>query len=142
MKAIAVGKSLAISKKHSVEICSFLRGRTSEKGKMLLERVLTLKTAVPIKKFNRHVAHKPGKMAAGRYPINATEAILNLLKTAEANAEVKGLSQPLIIKEAIANQGSRGWHPGRQRRRKTKSTHIKITLESVEQKTPKIKETK
>lgn len=141
MKAIAVGKSMAISKKHSVEICSFIRGRTSEKGKMLLERVLELKTAVPIKKFNRHVAHKPG-MAAGRYPINATKAILNLLKTAESNAEAQGLSQPLVIKEIITNQGARGWHPGRQRRRKTKSTHIQITLESVEKKTPVVREKK
>jgi|SRR3989344_4156632 len=142
MKAIAVGKSIEISKKNSVEICSFIRGKTSEKGKRILERVLEKKTAVPYKKFNRHVAHKPGKIAAGRYPINAAAAILNLLKTAEANAEVKGMSQPFVIKEIIANQGVRSWHPGRQRRRKTKSTHLKITLESAEQKETKKQEKK
>lgn len=137
-----MGKSVQISTKQSIEICSFLRGKTSEKGKKFLEQVISMKAAVPYKKFNRHVAHKPGKMAAGRYPLNASSAILNLLKTAEANAEVKGMSHPLIIKEMIANIGVRSWHPGRQRRRKTKATHIRIVLESAEQKTSKEKVSK
>ena len=53
-----------------------------------------------------------------------------------------GLIVVFVIKEIIANQGVRSWHPGRQRRRKTKSTHLKITLESAEQKETKKQEKK
>ena len=46
--------------------------------------------------------------------------ILFTLKSAESNAEQKGLSSPLVIREILANQASRNWHFGRHRRRKTK----------------------
>jgi len=137
MEAKATGKLLQISTKQSVEICSFLRGKTTDRGKQILERVLEMKEAIPYKRYNHNVGHRPGKMAAGRYPLKAASQILNLLKNAEANAEAKGLSKPFVIKEMLANQGVRSWHPGRQRRRKTKSTHIKILLHGTE-----IKETK
>lgn len=129
--ATATGKSLPISTKQSVEICNLLRGKTSEQGKKILERVLDKKEAVPYKRYMHGVGHRSGKMAAGRYPERASSHILDLLKSAESNAQNKGLSAPFKIKELIANQATRSWHFGRHRRRKTKRTHIKIVLEEV-----------
>jgi len=134
METIAIANSLPISTKQ-VEICSFIRGKTTEKSRQLLEQVLEQKIAIPYKRYNQGVGHKKGKIAAGRYPLKATFAILKLIKTAESNAEVKGMSSPFQISEIIASQSSRNWHYGRQRRRKTKKTHIKITLKSLEKKT-------
>ena len=131
MQATAIGTSLPISTKQSVEICSFIRGKTTEKSKMLLEQVQEKKIAVPYKKFNGDIGHKRGRIAAGRYPLKAIAEILKLIKSVEANADVKGLSTPLIIKEIMASQASRSWHHGRQRRIKTKRTHVKITVEEV-----------
>jgi large subunit ribosomal protein L22 len=140
MEAIAMANSLPISTKQSVEICSFIRGKTTEKSKKLLEQVLEQKIAIPYKRFNKGVGHKRGKIASGRYPLKATFAILNLIKTAEANAEVKGLVSPFQISTAIASQSSRNWHYGRQRRRKTKRTHVKLILQSLEKETKETKE--
>ncbi len=130
-QATAIGRSLPISTRQSVEICNLLRGKTSERGKKILERVIEKKEAVPYRRYLHGVGHRPGKMAAGRYPQNASSHILALLKSAESNAENKGLTTPLKIKEMVANQASRSWHFGRQRRRKTKRTHIKIILEEI-----------
>lgn len=131
LEATAAGKSLPISTRHSVEICSLIRGKTTEQSRKILERVVDKKQAVPYKRYMHGVGHRSGKMAAGRYPEKASSYILEILKTAESNAEDKGLTPPFRIKEIIPNQASRSWHYGRQRRRKTKRTHIKIVLEEL-----------
>ena len=134
------GMGLGISTKQSVEMCNFLRHRTTEESKKLLEGVIVGKIAVPFKRFNKDMGHKKGKIASGRYPKKASEHFLELVKSVEANAKNLGLTTPLIIEEIIANQGSRTWHYGRMRRRKTKRTHIKIVVK--EGKTLKKKEEK
>lgn len=128
---IAIGRSLPISTKQSVEICNLLRGKTSEQGRKLLGFVLEKKFPVPYRRYMHGVGHRSGKLAAGRYPFNASSCILSILKSAEANAENKGMTAPFKIEEVIANQASRSWHHGRQRRRKTKSTHLKIVLTEI-----------
>jgi len=133
LEAAAAGKSLPISTRQSVEVCNLLRGKTSEQGKKILELVVEKKRPVPYKRYMHGVGHKPGKMAAGRFPQKTSSFILSLLKSAESNAENKGLTPPFRIKEIIANQASRSWHFGRHRRRKTKRTHIKITLQELKQ---------
>ena len=131
LEATTMGKSLPISTRHSVEICNLIRGKTSEQGRKVLERVMSKKSAVPYKRYLHGVGHRSGKMAAGRYPEKASSYILDLLKSVESNAENKGLTAPFKIKDIIANQAPRSWHHGRQRRRKTKRTHIKIVLEEL-----------
>ncbi len=126
-----MGRSLPISTRHSIEICSLLRGKTSEQGRKILERVITKKSAVPYRKHMHGVGHRSGNMAAGRYPEKASSYILGVLKNAESNAQDKGLIAPFIIKEIVANQASRSWHYGRQKRRKTKRTHLKVVLEEL-----------
>ncbi len=130
-KASAV--DLHISTKHSIEICNHIRKKSLEKAKATLKRVIAQKEAIPFKRFNSDVGHKPGKIAAGRYPLNASKAILQLLNDVEANAQSKGLStSDLTILKLCANKASTPWRHGRKRRRKSKRTHLEIVVESKE----------
>ncbi len=129
--AKAKGNNLPISTKQSIEICSFVKGKTVAKAKKLLEGVIAKKVAVPFTRFNRDTGHKKGKIAAGRYPINAASYILEIIESAESNAMNKGLGADLFIKLAIANQGNAQWHYGRQRRRRMKRTHIEIVVTEI-----------
>jgi large subunit ribosomal protein L22 len=128
--AKAVGRSLPISTKMSVEICTFIRNKNIAKAKNLLQAVIDKKTAVPFKRYNHDVGHKKGNIAAGRYPKKACEGILKLLEAVEANAQFKGLNTAnLVIKNILANIASRPWHYGRQSRRKMKRTNIEVVVE-------------
>ncbi|MBT3984747.1 50S ribosomal protein L22 [archaeon] len=140
--ASVIGSNLDISKKHTIEIGNFIRGRLLEKAKTLMEGVIVKKVAVPFKIFNMDVGHKKGRIAAGRYPVKAATRILGLLNSAESNAEDKGLDiDALYISEFIANKGNGSLHHGRHRGRAMKRTHIKIVLEEKEKK-KKVKEEK
>lgn len=130
--ALASGKDLPISTKHSIEICNFIRGRSLEKSKKMLTDAIEEKRAIPFKRFNKDRGHKR-TMAAGRFPKKACGYIMKLLNLAEANARNKGLdTSALYIKSIIANKGSRPWHPGRSIRRKMKRTHISIAVKEKE----------
>lgn len=127
--ATAKSVNLPISTKQSVEIASFIRGKLLQKAKMLLQEVTEHKKAVPYKRYNRDTGHKPGKIAAGRYPEKAISYFMKLLNTVEANAEDKGLdSKNLIIIEMKADKGTQQWHQGRQRRRRMKNTHLYVKV--------------
>lgn len=129
--ATAFGMGLPISTRHSVEICSFIRYKTVDESKKLLEEVIIGKRAVPFRRYNKNIGHRKGKIASGRFPKKASMYILNLVKNVESNAKNLGLSTPLVISEIIANKGVRNWHAGRIRRIKHKSTHIKITVKEL-----------
>jgi len=129
--ARAIGRSLPISTKHVVEICSFIRGKSVEEAKKLLEGVIGKKVAVPFKRYNKDVGHKKG-MSTGRYPVKAASEILRVIKSAEANAQFKGINTSnLIVKEAIANKASTPLHFGRSRGRRMKRTHVSVKVEEV-----------
>ena len=128
--AKAVGVSLPISTKHSIEICNFVRGKSVERVKRLLEEVVKGKTAVPFKRFTESVGHRRGKMSAGRYPAKASKEILNIVKNAEANAQFKGLSVADLVVRHISSQRAAGaMHYGRQRGRQQKRTTIEVVVE-------------
>ena len=121
-----------ISTKQSYEICNFIRERKLEQAKRLLNEVLSMKKAVPFKRYNRDMGHKPS-IASGRYPKKASEHFLKLLNAAEANAENLGLdTKNLVIKDINASLGSAPWHGGRKRRRKMKRTNISIVVKEME----------
>jgi len=137
--AVANGMAMPISTKQSIEICNFIRGRPLAKAKLLLSEVIEKKRAIPFKRFTGGAGHKK-KIGSGKYPEKTCREILKLLNAVEANAQFKGLSMgDLIISELIANKASTPWHYGRQRRRKTKRTNIKVV---VKEKAAKKKETK
>lgn len=128
--AKAIGRGLPISTKKSVEICNFIRGKSLKNSKKMLKSVIEKKKAVPYKRYNRSIGHKTGKMTAGRYPVKASKEILSVLKSAEANAQFKGLNTSnMSIKHICAQKGSNQMHYGRQRGRVMKRTHIEVVLE-------------
>tara|TARA_Y100000310_G_C20275237_1_gene619900 strand:+ start:44 stop:670 length:627 start_codon:yes stop_codon:yes gene_type:complete len=129
MKAEAHTQGLSISTKDAIEISKYLQGKSTQRAKAILENTITQKEAIPYTRFTNGVGHRKGEMASGRYPKLAAQAFLSLVKTAEANAHVKGLGTDLIITSLIANKGSRSYHYGRKRGVKTKSTHLTLIIE-------------
>ncbi len=127
--ATATISNVPISTRQSVEICGAVRGKSLVKAKAFLQRVINMENAVPYKRFKMNVAHKPGYIAAGRYPIKSCRFILTLLNSVESNAEDKGLDkEKLYIQTIIANKASRGYRPGRIRGIKARNTHVKIIV--------------
>jgi large subunit ribosomal protein L22 len=120
----------SVSTKHCIEICNFLRKKNLQKAKDLLRLAIEKKRAIPFKRFNGDVGHRKGDMASGRYPIKACTQVLNMLESAEANAQFKGLNTSnLIISHICANKASTPWRYGRHIRRKSKRTHIEVVVE-------------
>jgi large subunit ribosomal protein L22 len=119
---------MPLSFKESVEVCSFLRGRTVEKALMHLERVAKLKESVPFKRYNKGgLGHKDGYGPA-RYPVNVCKAMIKLVKDVQVNAEQKGLNKDsLVISRIIANKAQKTMHYGRHRGQ-MKRTHIEIAV--------------
>ncbi len=127
--ARAAGRDLGISTKVSIEICNFLRHKTTAKARAILNRVLAKEEPIPMKRFKSDRGHKPG-MAAGRYPMNACKEFVKLLDTVEANAQFKGLSTAnLKIGHICANSAGSTYRYGRHRGRKAKRTHLQIVVE-------------
>ncbi len=136
--AKAMGRSLPISTKQAIEICNFIRGKNIQKMKVFLGGVIKKEKVVPFTRFNKGVGHKPGN-GSGRYPIKTSEEILDLLKSAEVNAQFKVLNTAnLVIGHISANKASDSWHYGRQRRRKMKRTNMEIILVEKAQKDEKV----
>ncbi len=131
--ARAYGRSLPISMKKSIEICNFIRGKSLLKARTLLQRVVDKKEAVPYKRFERGgTGHKKG-IGPGRYPGKTAIAFIKLLRSAEANAQQKGMeASQLYIHTIAAQKAANSWHYGRKRRRKMKLTHIQIAVREME----------
>jgi len=136
--ARALGRSLPISFKQSVEICNFIRKKKVDYAKNALDKVINKEIAIPFRKFNADMGHKKNMMA-GRYPKKASMIILGLINHVEANAQFKGLNTSnLIITHIIANKASNVMHFGRKRSRKAKRTNVEIVVqEGVDKKSGK-----
>ena len=142
--ARAIGISMTISVKQSIEICNFIRNNSIGKAKNILNKVITENQIIPFKRFNSDIGHKKGGMGAGRYPKKASKEILDLVNQVEANAQFKGLNTSnLVITHIIANRAATVNRTGRKRSRKAKRTNIEIVVQekSAEKKT-KVKKIK
>lgn len=127
--AFARALNLPISTKVSYEIGNAIRGKSVEKVIAFLDRVMDQKEAVPFKRFNSDVGHKPGKIGPGRYPIKSVEYFKKLVLSAKANAIDKGLNDAALkVVHVAANTGVGQWRHGRQRRRQMKATHLEIAV--------------
>lgn len=132
--ARALGRDLPISTKHGVNICKMIRGKTTVVAKKLLEEVISMKRAVPYKRYYRELSHKR-KIGPGRFPISTASEFLKLVKSVEANAQVKSLNASnLIIIHISSHIASRPWRFGRKRGRKAKRSHVQIIVEEIAQK--------
>ncbi len=132
-EAKTVGVSLPVSYKQSYEVAKFIRGKSVQAAKKMLEDVVAMKRPVPMTRFNRDTGHKHG-IAAGRFPINTCAHILKLLKSAESNAQFKGLSTPnLVVRHIAAQRGPTSFRYGRHRRRQAKRAHVEIIVAEVKE---------
>jgi large subunit ribosomal protein L22 len=132
--AHAVGKGVGVSFKIASEVCRHIKNKPVIKAKQILERVIKKEEAIPFKRFNMDLAHKPG-MGPGRYPIKCAAEILKLVKSAESNAQNKGLGTAnLVITHICTHKASSPYHYGRHKRRKMKRSNIEVVVTEVKEK--------
>jgi large subunit ribosomal protein L22 len=132
----ASGREVRVSHKHTREVCKTIKGMMLIKAKGYLLDVMDKKKAVPFKRYCKKAGHRGGieNAAAGRYPINSAHRVLQVLKSAEANAENKGLDvDNLRITHAAAYPGMKvkRYTPrahGRASPKYNTLTHIEIVL--------------
>lgn len=108
------GRGLRISAKKSTEICRAITGMTLPKAQAFVEGLVTQKISL-----NR------------KYHTNTATEILSLLKSAEANAEFKGLNAERMFLHASAHEGFQYMTPRRfkSRGQRRKIAHVQIILE-------------
>jgi len=109
------GRGLRISTQSSGVVCRAVTGMRLEKGKELLQGLLDQKRSL-----------------SGKYYTNTTRQILNTIKSAEANAEAKGLDTEDLHIHATAHKGFMFYRPrGHKRRREqAKVTNLQVVLEA------------
>lgn len=136
--AKAIAKNQRISTKYATELCREIRGKKLSKVEKRLQRILNKEEFLPLRKYNRKVAHRKGEsisgVKSGRYPQKLCEAFLKLLDSVKANADFKGLdNENLLIAHCFASRGfarrsaqSKGRIAGKRRR--SKSTHVEVIV--------------
>jgi large subunit ribosomal protein L22 len=81
-----------ISPKHAREIAKMIKGLSIEKARDNLQEVVSLKRAVPFRRYKNEVGHRSDTgVMSGRYPQKAANEFIRLLDNLEANAEYKGM---------------------------------------------------
>jgi large subunit ribosomal protein L22 len=129
------------SLKYSTEICNQIKGKTVEKALAWLIRIKNHEEYLPLRMYNKKVAHRKGDAKAGvksgRYPEKTIQTFINLLESAKSNADFKGLDEEnLTIIHAFASMGinrysyqSKGKIGGKARRKN--STNIEVIVSEV-----------
>lgn len=133
----ASGRELRVSPKAAREVCVAIKGMKLDEAKDFLQQVIEKKKAVPFRRYKKKTPHRHGlqKFATGRYPVKASQKILQVLENAEANAMYKGLdTERLKIVHAAAYPGVKlkRYIPrafGRSSPRFETLCHIEIVLE-------------
>ena len=135
--AKALGREMPVSPKFAREVAGMIRGMKVDTARQALEDVIDKKRAVPLKRYNKRVSHKPG-VGPGRYPVKAAKAILGVLDSAASNAEYKGLdvSNMAIATISVARGRTIPGHMPRAHGRATQwnqeTVNIEIIIEEVE----------
>jgi large subunit ribosomal protein L22 len=126
-EAKALGRSLPISMKHAVSVCDAIRGKKLSVAKLLLDRVSAMRQAVPYRRYNQEMAHNKN-VGSGRFPVNTCVFIKSVVESAEANAQLKGLSTAaLVIKHIACHKAGKIQRHGRQRTER-KNAHLEVVL--------------
>lgn len=122
----ARGSDLRVHFKNTREAAAAIRGKDLIKAREYLEAVLDHKRAIPFTRFNGGVGrtsqakNEGNKIGQARWPKKSCEFLLNLLKNAESNAELKGLdTDVLFVSHIQVNQAPRG-------RRRTYRAHGRV----------------
>lgn len=125
--AKAVGRDLNISTKQSVAIAKFLRGKSLERARAILEGVIFEKIAVPYTRYNKEMPHRK-KIGPGGYPKKAAREFLKLLGNVTANAQSLGLAtSKLEIIHICVHRAAAPVAVGRHRHG-TKRSHVEVVV--------------
>lgn len=125
--AKAVLLSQQISIKACLEISKQIKKKTIPTALRILDDAINFRRAIPYTQYNWKVGHKK-TMAAGRFPVTACQAMVRLIKSAQANAADKQIGDNLIIHSIVPQKGTRSYHHGRVRGIKFKNTHVELVL--------------
>ena len=125
-EAIVSGNNLSISTKHAIAICNFIRGKNIDNAIAILEDVVNFKRAVPMR---GEIPHRKGRgIMSGRYPINAADIFIKLLKSLKANALVNELEFEKCKLFCNPNMMSRPYKRFGKGKHKRTSVIIKLIL--------------
>lgn len=99
------GSYLRVHFKNTRETAHALKRMSLRRATRYLKNVVNHKEIVPFKRFNGGVGRKAQaqvfKVTQGRWPKKSAEILLELLKNAEANADVKGLDVDRLMIDHI-----------------------------------------
>lgn len=103
------GRFLRVHFKNTHETVKAIKGMHLNRAKEFLKNVIAKKEIVPFRRFNYGVGRKAQchvhHWAQGRWPEKSARYLLDLLKNAESNAEMKNLNTAtLVIAHAQANR--------------------------------------
>ncbi len=135
----AIKKNANVSLKYSTEIVREIKGKKVKRVEEFLQNIIDKKEFLPLRKYVKKIAHRKGdsksKTKTGRYPEKTVKAFLELVKSAKANADYKGLeTEKLFVKHCFASMGygkvshqPKGKIGGKSRVKK--AAHIEIILQ-------------
>jgi large subunit ribosomal protein L22 len=112
-----------------------------EDAKALLEDVIEGRKAIQYKRYVMAIAHKANsypRKGPGGYPRNVAKAVLKVLKSAQDNAEFKGLDSEHMRIVTIAShrgsvtEGQKARAHGRATQWNEQTTNIEVVLQEVE----------
>eukprot|EP00188_Purpureofilum_apyrenoidigerum_P000473 Plantae.Rhodophyta-Purpureofilum_apyrenoidigerum.ctg12059.p1 GENE.Plantae.Rhodophyta-Purpureofilum_apyrenoidigerum.ctg12059~~Plantae.Rhodophyta-Purpureofilum_apyrenoidigerum.ctg12059.p1 ORF type:complete len:181 (-),score=40.31 Plantae.Rhodophyta-Purpureofilum_apyrenoidigerum.ctg12059:130-672(-) len=120
----ARGSDLRVKFKNTHETARAIKGMSLTEAKQYLENVSEKKDIIPFRRYRYGVGRKAQckkyKVCNGRWPIKSCKFMLDLLKNAEGNAEVKGLdTENMFIDHIQVNKAIQG-------RRRTYRAHGRI----------------
>lgn len=127
-----------ISHKHAREVAKMISGLSIEKARDNLQEVISLKRAVPFRRYKNEVGHRSDTgVMSGRYPQKTATEFIKLLDNLEANAEYKGMDlDRLKIVSAVTHKGVvvKRFTPRAQGRATPKNnvlTHIELVAQEI-----------
>ncbi|XP_053209198.1 60S ribosomal protein L17-like [Panonychus citri] len=101
----ARGSNLRVHFKNTRETAAVLRKMPLRRAQRFLKNVIVKKEIVPFRRFNgavgRHAQAKAWGAVQGRWPKKSAEFLLQLLRNAESNADLKGLDGDKLVIEHI-----------------------------------------
>ncbi|MCA1813590.1 MAG: 50S ribosomal protein L22, partial [Halobacteriales archaeon] len=137
--AMASAREVPIKPKHAVNVCRHIRGMKLGQAKRFLEAVTREEAAVPFFRHIRTINHRRGKIGPGLFPVKAAGVILQVVESAESNAEYKGLDpDKMFISHAACQRaptqlGQMPRAQGRATPWNTHMSHIEIVLSEREE---------
>jgi len=103
--ARARGVEIPMSPKKTYEVLNAIRGLPVARAREVLEAASEGRKPIPFRRYNQETAHHPGT-GPGRYATKVVRRILEILESAEGNAEYENLDvDRLFVKVAASGRG-------------------------------------